>query len=107
MEIVYNGISVFVNRINGKRNNSRRAHTQVLKTFNMLVVFYDDEINEKKIVDSKWWIFYQYDGLYYANGIEISQGNRNQMWDTSYDNAMYGLGIDYQFKPIFINKERI
>ena len=54
MEIVYNGISVFVNRINGKGTIVGEPYTSP-KNIQYASSFYDDEINEKKIVDSKWW----------------------------------------------------
>lgn len=60
---------------------------------------FNDDLGYKRITINGG-IFYRYDETYYANGIEVSKGKINQAWDTGYDDV-YGVGITYDFKPVF------
>ncbi len=98
-EIIYNGIKVYVNKIKGKGTIIGEPYTSP-RCVQYPRDFKDNQINETMLLKVNGGIFYSYDDMYYANGIEISQGNINQAWDTEYDNV-YGLGIKDDFTPIF------
>ena len=103
MIINYNGLEVHVNKINGDGTIIGYPYGDVNDNMHPSL-FSDFELQGSKVLTVNGGIFYTYDNMQYANGIEISQGNINQLWDTSY-NEVYGIGITNDFKPVFAKQK--
>lgn len=98
-KINYLGNTVYVNKVRGKGTIIGYPFGHANDNMHPSL-FSDNQLDGKKVLVVNGGIFYTYDNMQYANGIEISQGNVNQLWDTSYDDV-YGIGIKNDFTPVF------